>query len=1446
MERTLQSTIVTSLIVLGLTLVSLAYALAAPVPGGDADGRQGIGAQSLPAGVTASPAPGTFSARLLAAPVAWPSGSLKGVGKVIRREDGSVSPGDILSLYVHEQDGYESFRVSLVSMKDLRTGKEIFFSKGIRVYVLIDNAPGGETALPNGLAGRAPFAWDELVEIRPGAAGTGAGESPAGAQAAHVPGSLRVRTNSAAGETLFDERFMNVVSSSDAVLAAIPRARVSAAPVAQNVTGYFVITASGNTVLDTLTAFDPAPVTYEANVAFVHHGNQGLGHSDVFHGRYGAEAESGFDETLEKHEATGIPGNFQLCPLLQTSQLWDHNCGDVMDFNTWLATGVTEGWAGIVSSAYGQHMMPFVQNSMNDWAVNIETQMGNTRYGYYPRVAWVPERVWLSSSSYPSAGVSDWIGDNWTNNGVYSVILDDDVHGIGYDNHQIHTMSGSSLKVILRDHDFTGKMHSGDGAGALAVLQNLASSGNGTYRIVTYADDWEMVAAMGEWAQTMPYAKGTYDWMMDKCVSESSWLHTWKLADALSNPSFNGSSAMSVTNGTYWGIGGTDGYGGSNNAWYTHWAGYIPYANGGDGYGNCAGTGGNCKNYGTLWDDAYDALMAAPNNNISQAGWYVLMTNLHETGWHDYVGGPISDWEKKYSSHMKNANTYAEASRWAAGLYANSTGAYLSDIDNDGYSELVMYNDRVLAVFESIGGRAVNIFAKGSDYSFSVVGVDNAYWYGTDADYNDGNHVGALSDVGPNYQHSLYSMEVNQASGDTVQATFQHEGVKKIVKLIAGQPYLDVIYYTGGTQAYVQTGFSPDLVDLVWNASMDRIWVSDIAYVGQRNPNTGATGAYVVGTGGTSHVRDFTGTIMKGDEITGRQAFELYLYAGKTSTPDGQGRVAELEVLADSLYDKVKPEVVTSTYFPGRDELSIEFTEDINYQQVTLTGISIDDDNDGAAEVTLDSSSHVTNTANGPAIVISVAAATAAQIEALNTSNLRLLLAVNTVCDVHGNGNLAVRNTDNKMISYGLPTMIAIDGHLSSDEWPACAMAVRDSNDSQWSSSNEIDALYVAMDSTYLYLALDGKVTANSWIVYLDTDPGGSNGQTDLTGIDHWERGALFTASGFKADWEYGCYQHQGQSDGDSFWKITSPTTSVAYSDSILSAFDSMHYYGDVGGSELAIPWSVLFGLGEGRVPEHCSISMVASLCWDPEPSGVLGGDSAPSNVSAVLPTIDRVFTFVVDADGDGRPDLPDGTPPTLASAQSLGDTLVSVVFSECVTAATAEEIGNYSAYETLVPGNQLPILDATLQGDGKTVVLKTGQQLPLSYTVQVSGVQDTSCYKNEIEANSSVEFDGETTSVPGEPRPTVDILHQNFPNPFNPATTVELSLAGSAHVRLRIFDSQGRVVRTLADANLGPGVWRFVWNGVSEDGRVCGSGVYFYSVESDRIRETRKMILLK
>ncbi|MEZ4386883.1 MAG: FlgD immunoglobulin-like domain containing protein [Candidatus Krumholzibacteriia bacterium] len=1009
----------------------------------------------------------------------------------------------------------------------------------------------------------------------------------------------------------------------DAVYLPVPREAIARGR------AVFTVATSGG---DAVRAAWPADRDVSANCALVLHGNQGLGYTDVFHGRGDDLAGSGFDEAMEVHEALGIPVNVHLSGPLQTVADWSHNQGDPLDFNGWLAAGVSAGWVGMLSSAYAQHIMPFVRQEMNDWAVHTETQMVSSRYGYTPTVAWVPERVWLNTSGYPSSGVNDWIGDSWQSHGIGAVILDDDVHLQGHDNHQIHTLSGNGLRLIPRDRSFTGAIIGGNGQAALDILTAMSGSGVGRYRLAVMAEDWEAVAEMGGWADITPNAVETYAWFVDKCSQESAWLATWKLADAVANPDFTGST-ITITPGTYWEIGGTDGYGGADNSWYTHWAGWVPYANGGDGNGNCAGQGGNCKNYGALWNDAYDALLAAPDNNLSQAGWYVLMTNLYETGWHDGLGGAISGWQHNYAGHIKQASIYAEAARWAAGEYAATTAAYPSDIDNDGYDELVMHSDRLFAVFEATGGRCTHLFVKGPGYDDTAIGVDNAYWSGTTADYNDANHLGAFSDVGPNYQHQPYSLEVLDGDGAdnevTIRASYQE--VSKEISLRTGEPWIEAVYRVGATPHWIQAGWSPSLVDLVWNAQMERVWSPSQAYMGQRNPNTGVTVGWVLGQGGAGHQQELAATLMKGDEVYSHGTFQVRLYAGQTGAPVG-GEVSELQAVASTLFDTVGPRVDWATWNPN-GQLRVYFDQPIVDGTADVGLMGFDDDGDGVPEIELDGIATVAPVGFVWFIMISVDPAHVDAINALHADDLRLVLEPGAIEDFHGNPNPW---TDGPVTVYQQGRVV-IDGAFDADEWTD--FRLDDAGDSQWTSDNEIEALHVTWDELYLYLGIEGQVHANSWILYLDVNPGSGIGETDLTRIDAWERGAVFTAPGFAADWQYAAYQHQSPYDTQGLWKIESATTTENASANAIMAYDPDHLNGLDGGSELAIAWRDLYGLGDNQVPPGAQISLVASVCWDPEPDGELGGDSAPSNFSAALPTIDNVWTLTVDTDGDGAPD---------------------------------------------------------------------------------------------------------------------------------------------------------------------------------------------------------------
>jgi hypothetical protein len=88
---------------------------------------------------------------------------------------------------------------------------------------------------------------------------------------------------------------------------------------------------------------------------------------------------------------------------------------------------------------------------------------------------------------------------------------------------------------------------------------------------------------------------------------------------------------------------------------------------------------------------------------------------------------------------------------------------------------------------------------------------------------------------------------------------------------------------------------------------------------------------------------------------------------------------------------------------------------------------------------------------------------------------------------------------------------------------------------------------------------------------------------------------------------------------------------------------------------------------------------------------------------------------------------------------------------------------------------------------------------------------------------------------------PKVFALSQNFPNPFNPSTTVEFALPHAAAVTVDVFNLLGEKVATLVSGVLPAGRHRTTW-----DASVAGSGVYFTRLLAGDYSETRRMLLLK
>jgi len=118
------------------------------------------------------------------------------------------------------------------------------------------------------------------------------------------------------------------------------------------------------------------------------------------------------------------------------------------------------------------------------------------------------------------------------------------------------------------------------------------------------------------------------------------------------------------------------------------------------------------------------------------------------------------------------------------------------------------------------------------------------------------------------------------------------------------------------------------------------------------------------------------------------------------------------------------------------------------------------------------------------------------------------------------------------------------------------------------------------------------------------------------------------------------------------------------------------------------------------------------------------------------------------------------------------------------------------------------------------------------AYRLRQIDMDGVSKYSDEIEVNMT---------SPGEYS-----LGRNFPNPFNPSTTIDFSLMSDGQVTLKLYNALGQEVKTLVSGNYTAGTYK-----IDFDGSGLNSGVYFYSLEASGVDgsnyfATKKMILMK
>ena len=93
---------------------------------------------------------------------------------------------------------------------------------------------------------------------------------------------------------------------------------------------------------------------------------------------------------------------------------------------------------------------------------------------------------------------------------------------------------------------------------------------------------------------------------------------------------------------------------------------------------------------------------------------------------------------------------------------------------------------------------------------------------------------------------------------------------------------------------------------------------------------------------------------------------------------------------------------------------------------------------------------------------------------------------------------------------------------------------------------------------------------------------------------------------------------------------------------------------------------------------------------------------------------------------------------------------------------------------------------------------------------------------------------------------PGVYALHQNYPNPFNPKTEIRFDVPEASVVEISIYNLMGQKVKTLANKDIAPGYHVMQWDGTNDRGSMVSTGMYFYTLHTNKYHAMRKMLFLK
>ena len=139
------------------------------------------------------------------------------------------------------------------------------------------------------------------------------------------------------------------------------------------------------------------------------------------------------------------------------------------------------------------------------------------------------------------------------------------------------------------------------------------------------------------------------------------------------------------------------------------------------------------------------------------------------------------------------------------------------------------------------------------------------------------------------------------------------------------------------------------------------------------------------------------------------------------------------------------------------------------------------------------------------------------------------------------------------------------------------------------------------------------------------------------------------------------------------------------------------------------------------------------------------------------------------------------------------------------------------------------------------------GEVLPLDLAAAgLEGLPDTREVNERLVIEGGFALEASTITGVGIAPPAALRLGANYPNPFNPSTTIPVTLTRTEQVTVEVLGADGRRVASLFAGELSAGSHELTWSGLDEAGRPVASGVYLYRLRSASETQARRMLLLK